>query len=204
MSSHRLPNDLERAVKFHGHYCGGILIGYRATKAALDRLGARRAEDEELIAIVENDSCAADAVQALAGCTFGKGNLFFRDHGKHVYTFALRPSGRAVRLSLKPGERMPAEQFLRARPEELFWIEEGTVELPAPAEIHESVICTRCGEPVMATRARRRSGKAVCIPCANGRRGAPRQEFVPAHPRRREAAPITAPRESRQAALGGK
>jgi len=91
-----LPEDLKRVVAFHGHLCPGVLIGYRATKAGLAALGAERAEDEELIAIVENDSCAADAVQALAGCTFGKGNFFFRDYGKQVFTFALRPSGRAL------------------------------------------------------------------------------------------------------------
>jgi len=141
MVRERYPRDLEQAVKFHGHYCGGILIGYRAAKAGLDVLGARRAEDEELIAIVENDSCAVDAIQVLTGCTFGKGNLFFRDYGKHVYTFALRPSGRAVRVSRKPGRRPPPDELLAARAEDLFWIEQTTIKLPSPARIRESVVC---------------------------------------------------------------
>ncbi len=170
MAEPRYPRDLEQVVKFHGHFCGGILIGYRAAKIALERLAAGRAEDEELVAIVENDSCAADAVQVLTGCTFGKGNLFFRDHGKHVYTFALRPSGRAVRVSFRPGPHLPHEQMLQAKPDELFWIEATTLSLPTPARIHDSVLCERCGEPVMATRTRRRGGKVLCIPCA--RRGA--------------------------------
>jgi len=166
MVHRRLPRDLEQVIKFHGHFCGGVLIGYRAAKAAMERLAAQRAEDEELVAIVENDSCAVDAVQVIAGCTFGKGNLFFRDHGKHVYTLALRPSGRAVRVSRKPGPRLPHDQMLTAPINELFWVEETAIRLPSPASIRESVVCDRCGEPVMMTRTRRRGGRTLCIPCA--------------------------------------
>ena len=79
--------DLRDAIQFHGHLCPGLALGYRVAKAALRELGADRPHDEELVAIVENDSCAADAVQYITGCTFGKGNLIFSDFGKHVYTF---------------------------------------------------------------------------------------------------------------------
>ena len=166
MRTKQPPRDLERVVGFHGHFCGGITIGYRAAKEGLRRLGIGRAVDEELVAIVENDSCAVDAVQVITGCTFGKGNLFFRDHGKHVYTFALRPSGRAVRVSRKPGNHLSPDAVLAAPAERIFWIDEMTVELPEPARIHESLVCARCGEPVMATRTRRRGDRHLCIPCA--------------------------------------
>ena len=36
----------------------------------------------------------------MASCTFGKGNLIFRDYGKQVYTFIRRPSGEAVRIAV--------------------------------------------------------------------------------------------------------
>ncbi|HPD14145.1 MAG TPA: FmdE family protein [Planctomycetota bacterium] len=166
MVNKRYPHDLDQVVRFHGHFCRGILIGYRAAKIGLEHLGKPRAVDEEIIAIVENDSCAVDAVQVLTGCTFGKGNLFFRDHGKHVYTFAVRPSGRAVRVSSKPGRRLPLDQMLAAPAGDLFWIEPTTIELPAPAALRDSVLCSRCGEPVMATRTRRRGDRLLCIPCA--------------------------------------
>jgi len=94
------------AIAFHGHSCPGLALGYRVALLALRELG-ERAEDEELVAIVENSSCAVDAVQVLTGCTFGKGNLIFRDHGKHVYTFIKRPSGESIRISVdwkKPAE----------------------------------------------------------------------------------------------------
>jgi formylmethanofuran dehydrogenase subunit E len=82
----------EELIAFHGHSCPGLAIGYRMTKAALFFLGVKRAYDEELVAIVENDACGVDAVQYLSGCTFGKGNLVFKDYGKRVYTFFSRRS----------------------------------------------------------------------------------------------------------------
>lgn len=88
-------------VKFHGHTCPGLALGYRVALSALKELQMTgMSEDEEIVAIVENDSCAVDAVQVVTGCTFGKGNLIFRDHGKQVYTFIKRPSGDAVRISI--------------------------------------------------------------------------------------------------------
>jgi formylmethanofuran dehydrogenase subunit E len=92
--------SLEEIVEFHGHICPGLVLGYRVSMLALKELG-ERAIDEELVAIVENNSCAVDAVQVMTGCTFGKGNLIFKDYGKQVYTFIKRPSGKGLRISVK-------------------------------------------------------------------------------------------------------
>ncbi len=86
---------------FHGHVCPGSALGYQAAKAGLEALSGERSQDEEIIAIVENDSCAVDAIQVVTGCTFGKGNLIFFDFGKQAYTFVSRDSGQAVRVSMK-------------------------------------------------------------------------------------------------------
>lgn len=86
-------------VDFHGHSCPGLALGYRVSQRALKEL-KKRAEDEEIVAVVENNSCAVDAVQMMTGCTFGKGNLIFRDYGKQVYTFVRRPSGKSIRISV--------------------------------------------------------------------------------------------------------
>jgi len=91
----------EEVSRFHGHVCPGLAMGYRVSEVALVRLAADRAGDEELVAIVENNSCAVDAIQAMTGCTFGKGNLIHLDHGKQVYTFMTRPSGRGVRIAVR-------------------------------------------------------------------------------------------------------
>src|SRR5512135_1291425 len=86
-------------VDFHGHSCPGLALGYRVSLRALKEFKGR-SEDEELVAIVENNSCAVDAVQVMTGCSFGKGNLIFRDYGKQTYTFIQRPSGKGIRIAI--------------------------------------------------------------------------------------------------------
>lgn len=101
--SPRTKTNWMACASFHGHECPGLAIGFRAAMEAWEALGRRRAEDEELVAVVENDACGVDAVQFLLGCTFGKGNLVYRDHGKQVFTFFDRESRQSLRLSLVPG-----------------------------------------------------------------------------------------------------
>jgi len=190
--------NFDDAVRFHGHACPGLAIGYRVAQLFLRRLG-NRAPDEESVAIVENNSCAVDAIQLLTGCTFGKGNLIFEDYGKQVYTFINRPSGEALRVAVKwarpqeseeeksawqrysAGDRSSEvidvvqsrkakklEAALATPEEELFTVTRLRLPLPHPARIFPSLTCGRCQESVMEPRARVRGGQIVCIPCADG------------------------------------
>jgi formylmethanofuran dehydrogenase subunit E len=95
--------SFQKCVQFHGHQCSGLAIGYRAARLAMDLLGVGPATDEELVAVVENDSCRVDAVQVITGCTLGKGNLIFKDYGKQAFTLGHRNSGKAVRVALRRG-----------------------------------------------------------------------------------------------------
>ncbi len=119
--------DFGQCVRFHGHVCPGLALGYRASKAALESLKERRAEDEEIVSIVETDACGVDAVQVLTGCTFGKGNFFHKDHGKFAFTFLSRQSEEGVRITVKPtaldpsprhGELLKKSRKGEASPEE--------------------------------------------------------------------------------------
>jgi formylmethanofuran dehydrogenase subunit E len=102
--------DFQKCVEFHGHACPGLALGYVAAKAALAWLGERRSEDEEIVAIVETDACGADALQVVTGCTFGKGNFFFKDYGKTAFSVLSRSTGKGIRLYAKPnGFRSSAE-----------------------------------------------------------------------------------------------
>ena len=94
--------DVQQAVAFHGHMCPGLAIGVRAARYGLREIGSH-AQDEEVVALVETDMCAVDAIQSLMGCTFGKGNLIHRDWGKNAFSFYRRSDGRAVRVSLRAG-----------------------------------------------------------------------------------------------------
>jgi formylmethanofuran dehydrogenase subunit E len=102
-------------TKFHGHVCPGTAIGYRAGEIAIKQLQSPRAADEEFLAVVENDSCSVDAIQVVTGCTFGKGNLIFKDHGKHVYKFVNRDTGDALRLSLNKAINQMDPEFTKVR-----------------------------------------------------------------------------------------
>lgn len=177
-----LPLDLQKCVSFHGHLCPGVVIGYCAANLAMDDLCVERSGDEELITIVENDSCAVDAIQVLTGCTFGKGNLFFRDHGKMVFTFANRKDDRSVRLyynrdTLPPNdESLTVEQqrqrqiefMLSSSPATFFDITHDVLAcFPDCATIYNSKPCDNCGEFVMEARLLQWDGKLLCKTCYN-------------------------------------
>lgn len=89
----------KKCLDFHGHLCPGLALGYHAAQAGMQWLAAQRAEDEEVVAIVETDACCSDAVQVITGCTFGKGNFIYRDYGKISFTFFNRDTGKGVRIA---------------------------------------------------------------------------------------------------------
>ena len=166
--------SFEKVVQFHGHMCPGLAIGYRMALAGLAALKEMRAEDEELVAIVENDACGVDALQVLTGCTFGKGNLIFNDYGKSVYTLFSRKTGQGVRIAWHGGsvptgiaDDRDAQigWILRAPQEEIVSIRDVTIDEPPEARVHESVRCDECGERLMVTRIRESGERRLCIPC---------------------------------------
>jgi formylmethanofuran dehydrogenase subunit E len=120
--------DFEKCVEFHGHVCPGLAIGFQAARVLMKRLGVRKAGDEELVATVENDACGADAIQVLTGCTFGKGNLIFRNYGKHAFTLAARNRGKMVRVCLRA-------DALEADPEHISLVEKVHHDEASPEEI---------------------------------------------------------------------
>ncbi len=190
------PNDFQECVKFHGHLCPGLAIGYAAVKAGIERLKLGLSPDEEVVAIVENDSCAVDAVQVLLGCTFGKGNLVFRDWGKQVFTFFDRQAGKAVRVSFTgevPGReqrhalrrkinagaateadkeaweklRVNVTREIISRPSsDFFDVREVSFDPPPKASVVDTVVCEICGEPVAEHRLIHRQDQRICRGCA--------------------------------------
>ena len=110
----------EDLIAFHGHSCPGLAIGYRMSKAALAFLSGSRAKDEEIVAIVENDACGVDALQCLSGCTFGKGNLIFKDYGKQVFTLYNRSSRKGARVVFN--SRSIPENILKDRDQFINWL----------------------------------------------------------------------------------
>jgi len=179
----------EDAVKFHGHTCPGLAIGYRVAAAAMREIAEDKSEDEEIVVIAENRSCSFDAIQLVCGCTFGKGNIILRDYGKHAYTFFNRNSGNSLRIYIDPYniDGVDGNRFLSLRAKKdateteikerqhikKSWIEKIlTVDeekimkfgpaiqtLPDKAMILGSVECHECHEKVMSSMIRRIDGR---------------------------------------------
>ena len=163
---------MEKAVRFHGHICPGLTIGVLAAKYMLDQ-GYGYSPNEELVAIVENDNCSVDALQAILGTTFGKGNLIHKDYGKNNFTFYDRRTEKSVRLSIKisksRGKKLTKDEkiqfLLNSKPEDVFNINDIDFYPPGLAQIEESRPCEICGENTMDSRLMRYNNSEMCIPC---------------------------------------
>lgn len=186
--------NIAEVQAFHGHMCPGLAIGIRVAEQALLEMGERPG-DEEVVAIVETDNCAVDAIQYITGCTFGKGNLIHLDYGKNAFRFIRRSDGKAIRIIVKPDVIKPPnaeagkpqnsasesavsdaekQQCLRMQRvdmilsiplNDLLEIQKISPDIPPRARIFNSVACERCGEKTMEPRLRLLNGKAYCPEC---------------------------------------
>lgn len=111
-----LEQLLKQAGKFHGHYCPGLSWGVMAAAYALNELDLKSDGMENIVAIVETNSCFADGIQFVTGCTFGNNELIYRDYGKTAVTLVERETGKGIRYLKKDKDFL--EQYPRA--EELF------------------------------------------------------------------------------------
>ena len=157
-------------VAFHGHECGGLTIGYKASLYAAQLLGLEFSDDEQVVCISENDACGVDAIQVMVGCSIGKGNLLFHMRGKSAYSFYNRKNGKSIRLVLKPKpEGMTKEEsfayYQSCKPEEMFEVKNTTISLPEKARLFDSYVCDCCGETTGANWIRLADGKKLCLDC---------------------------------------
>ena len=104
-----LPKLLTMTGLLHGHFCPFSAIGVKASVRAVKELGISSTGMEEVIAIVETNSCFSDGVQFVTGCSFGNNALIYRDYGKTAFTLAKR-NGEALRVSVKADSRFLEER----------------------------------------------------------------------------------------------
>ena len=157
-------------VAFHGHECGGLTIGYKASLYAIELLKMEFSADEQVVCIAENDACGVDAVQVMLGCSIGKGNLLFHMRGKQAFSFYNRKTGASVRLVLKPKpEGMTREEsfayYQSCEPKDMFDVKDATIQLPEKARLFDSYICECCGEVTGANWIRLAGDKKLCLDC---------------------------------------
>ena len=187
-----LPKDLElaRAMRVAsrahgGHDCAGIVLGTRLALLGASELGLAIPDREKrLIVTIETGRCAADAIQALTGCTLGRRTLRLADYGRLAATFYDQQTGRAIRVAARggvrnrvitcDGERREDAQrrtYLELPAAEIFTIAEAAFELGAfdrPGPPLCRVLCAACGEEVSDARHVRLNERDYCRPCAAG------------------------------------
>jgi len=167
-----------KAKAFHGHVCGGIVLGTRLTIAGLRELGMNPHEHHpELVVYVEIDRCGADAVQAITGCTLGHRTLKFMDYGKFAATFVDTAMANAVRVAIDEKDRaahdklekMDMIRLLGEIPEpEILKIERVRIAIPKddmPGSSPRKEKCSVCGELIMNNRQMTVNGKILCRNC---------------------------------------
>jgi len=182
-----LEDLLQRAEESHGHMCAGQVLGVRMAMLGCQAVGIadpRGADRKSLIAFVEIDRCAADAVNTVTGCRLGKRTLKFFDYGKLAATFLNVKTGDAVRVVALDSSREVADcafpeienkyqrqlQAYKVLPDEdLFKIERVRVSLPAqdqPGRPVSRVQCDECGEGINDHREVVRADRTLCRACA--------------------------------------
>ena len=182
-----LEDLLQRAEESHGHMCAGQVLGVRMAMLGCQAVGIadpRGADRKSLIAFVEIDRCAADAVNTVTGCRLGKRTLKFFDYGKLAATFLNVKTGDAVRVVALDSSREVADcafpeienkyqrqlQAYKVLPDEdLFKIERVRVSLPAqdqPGRPVSRVQCDVCGEGINDHREIISDGRTLCRACA--------------------------------------
>lgn len=159
----------QKCVAFHGHECGGLIIGFKAALYAIDLLGIEFSPDEQLVCITENDACGVDAIQVILGCSAGKGNLIFHLKGKQAYSFYNRATGQSVRLVLRETTIKPGvgklEYMREMPPDQLFDVKEVKESVPERARIFNSFPCSVCGEITAEPMLRSSLGQRICPDC---------------------------------------
>jgi len=167
--------------------CAGQVLGVRMAMLGCQAVGIadpRGADRKSLIAYVEIDRCAADAVNTVTGCRLGKRTLKFFDYGKLAATFLNVKTGEAVRVVALDSSREAAncafpeienkyERQLRAYKvlpdEDLFKVERVRISLPPqdqPGRPVSRVQCDECGEGINDHREVVADGRTLCRACA--------------------------------------
>jgi len=124
---HTIDILLEKAKRFHGDVCLGILLGTRLAIIGMRVLGMDPlVKNRDLIVFVETDRCVTDAIQAITGCSLGHRTMKFINYGKAAATFVDLKTNKAVRVAVlkKPKKTdYSFEVFKTISEKELFKIE---------------------------------------------------------------------------------
>jgi len=178
------------AEQAHSHLCAGQILGLRMALYGVKLLGLEDpagADRKRLVAFIEIDRCATDAIPIVTGCRLGKRALKFRDFGKVAATFGDLKENRAVRLVARDSSKQRARElypeienknqqqmrtYRKLPDEELFdaqWVRVSVGPEDLPGYKSAPVHCAQCGEGINFKREVVRDGRVLCRACAGER-----------------------------------
>ncbi len=171
--------DLDTAVKYHGHLCSGQILGVRMARYGLEKMGLLErdpAKMRDLLVFVESDRCAADAAYAVTGATLGRRRMKHINYGKLAMSFYYIPTKEAVRVYPINNDYPPegadlVDFWSKYKDEDLFAsqkIEIDISENDLPGKPRRKVKCARCGETVLDAKDVEINGESLCKACAEG------------------------------------
>ncbi len=150
-----IRETLQRCIDYHGHFCAGQSLGVRLARKGLEL--AAPEDPKDLIVVIENDRCIADAVLIATGTRLGRRNLKYVDYGRMAATFINLKVDAAWRVSLKPRDSAndsgeDAKEFLLTVPDDelLLWkkVKVSLKQEELPGKPLRTVRCVKCGEKV--------------------------------------------------------
>lgn len=174
----------------HGHMCAGQVLGLRLAIRGMRLLGLEDPAGKDrkrLVAYVEIDRCATDAITVVTGCRMGKRTLKFRDFGKVAATFCDITANKAVRVVAKESAKQRAAELHPELPDrnqqqmisyremhddellDFQWVQVviGAEELPGFKG--PRIACQECGEGINFQREVLKDGRTLCRSCAGER-----------------------------------
>ena len=167
-------NKWKECVAFHGHSCPGLAIGARAAEEAGKYFGIdlECARDGRIVCVMENATCAADAIQYLAGCTMGKSNIFVRDTGKMAFSFFLKDTGMKIRFyyrnELRASDRDGKINMILSSPvDDVFSVSLPSFEMPKKGPREKEYECSSCREAAAESKMFASDDGFLCYDCYN-------------------------------------
>jgi formylmethanofuran dehydrogenase subunit E len=170
---------LDKAAKYHGHICGGQILGIRMTLLGLKLLGLSPEPQEglrDLAIFLESDRCVADAAYVVTGITLGRRRIKLANYGKTAMSFLSLKTGEAYRISVVDHERPAKDQDLVAfwaakDDKDIFRVQKARIDLAPgeePGPPSRVAVCQKCGDEVMDHKDVLVDGQTLCRACAEG------------------------------------
>jgi formylmethanofuran dehydrogenase subunit E len=168
---------LEKACNYHGHICGGQILGIRMSLLGLKLLHLAPGDDlREVVVYLESDRCVADAAYVVTGITIGRRRVKLRNYGKTALSFLNLATGEAYRISVTDHDRPPKETdpvafWTGKKDEDIFRVQKVAITLEPgeePGPPARVVVCQKCGDEVLDSRDVLKDGQILCRACAEG------------------------------------